>query len=210
MTGVSDALLIQDSAITLNAARLQLSGGVRWTGRWVDDSYCTQRNERTRMAEMTTLEEKLGEVLGLAQAAQGATEKVEGLVENNEIVATLKQMRDEAEETEQRCTDLADSRDGKKTAILDKAQETKVEATEMMSTYLGDDADGLDGFEFLTMAEAGEVGHWAVLGKLNESAQEAEVSELVEWALPIQERHFTEVKDGSLKLAAEKDPYEES
>jgi hypothetical protein len=80
----------------------------------------------------------------------------------------------------------------------------------MMKTYLGNDADTLDGFEFLTMAEAGEVGHWAVLGKLNESAQEAEVSELVEWALPIQERHFAEAKDGSLKLAAEKDPYQES
>jgi hypothetical protein len=146
----------------------------------------------------------------LAQAAQGATEKVEGLIENGEIVATLKQMREEAQETEKRCTDLADSRDGKKTAILDKAQETKNEATEMMSTYLGGDSDGLDGFEFLTMAEAGEVGHWAVLGKLNESAQETEVSELVEWALPIQERHFTDVKDGSLRLAGEKDPYEES
>jgi hypothetical protein len=30
------------------------------------------------------------------------------------------------------------------------------------------------------MAEAGEVGHWAVLGKLNESAQESEISDLVE------------------------------
>jgi hypothetical protein len=29
------------------------------------------------VAELTTLEEKLAEVLGLAQAAQGATEKVE-------------------------------------------------------------------------------------------------------------------------------------
>ena len=46
----------------------------------------------------------------------------------------------------------------------------------MMSTYLGDDADGLDGFEFLTMAEAGEVGHWAVLRTLNESAGEAEIA----------------------------------
>ena len=55
------------------------------------------------MAELTTLEEKLAEVLGLAQAA------------------------------------------------------------EMMETYLGEDADGLDGFEFMTMAEAGEVSHWAVL-----------------------------------------------
>jgi hypothetical protein len=162
------------------------------------------------MADLTTLEEKLAEVLGLAQAAQGATEKVEGMVEDEEIVSTLKQMRGEAEETERRCTDLAGARDGKKTAILEKAQETKAEATDMMSTYLGGDSDGLDGFEFLTMAEAGEIGHWAVLGKLNESAQEEEVSALVEWALPIQERHFAEAKDGSLKLAADKDPYEEA
>jgi hypothetical protein len=162
------------------------------------------------MAELTTLEEKLAEVLGLAQAAQGATEKVEGMVEDEEIVATLQQMREEAEQTEQRCTDVADARNGKKTAILEKAQETKGEATDMMSTYLGGESDGLDGFEFLTMAEAGEVGHWAVLDKLNESANESEISELVEWALPIQERHFADVKDGSLKLAGEKDPYEES
>ena len=33
------------------------------------------------MAEITTLEEKLAEVLGLAQAAQVAGEKVAGLVE---------------------------------------------------------------------------------------------------------------------------------
>jgi len=162
------------------------------------------------VAELTTLEEKLAEVLGLAQAAQGATEKVEGMVEDAEIVTTLKQMRDEAEETERRCAEVAGNRDGKKTAILEKAQETKTEATAMMSTYLGGESDGLDGFEFLTMAEAGEVGHWAVLGKLNESAQESEISDLVEWALPIQKRHFAEVKDGSLKLAGEKDPYEES
>jgi hypothetical protein len=149
-------------------------------------------------------------VLGLAQAAQGATEEVEGMVEDEEIVATLKRMREEAEETERRCTDAAESRDGKKTAILEKAQETKGEASEMMSTYLGGEADELDGFEFLTMAEAGEVGHWAVLGKLNESAGESGISELVEWALPIQERHFADVKDGSLKLAGEKDPYEAS
>jgi hypothetical protein len=162
------------------------------------------------MAELTTLEEKLGEVLGLAQAAQGATEKVEGLVEDDGIAGTLRQMRDEAEETERRCTDLADARDGKKTAILEKAQETKGEATEMMSIYLGGDSDGLDGFEFLTMAEAGEVGHWAVLGKLNDSAGEQEVAELVEWALPVQERHLAEAKEGSLQLAGEKDPYEEA
>ena len=110
------------------------------------------------MAELTTLEEKLAEVIGLAKAAQAATQEVEGLVDDEELQGELQRMREEAEETERRCTELADQRDGKKTAILEKAQETKNEAAEMMSTYLGSDADDLDGFEFLTMAEAGEVG----------------------------------------------------
>jgi hypothetical protein len=162
------------------------------------------------MAELTTLEEKLGEVLGLAQAAQGATEKVEGLLDDDSLAASLQKMRTEAEETERRCTAVADARDGKKTVILEKAQETKGEATEMMSIYLGEDSDGLDGFEFLTMAEAGEVGHWAVLGRLNEAAGEDGIAELVDWALPIQERHFAEVKEGCLQLAASKDPNEEA
>jgi hypothetical protein len=158
------------------------------------------------MADLTTLEEKLAEVTGLAKAAQEATEKVEGLLDDGELTQQLQRMREEAEETERRCTELADQRDGKKTAILEKAQETKNEAAEMMSTYLGSDADDLDGFEFLTMAEAGEVGHWEILGKLNEKASEEPIRELVEWALPIQERHLKDVREGSLKLAAEEDP----
>jgi len=162
------------------------------------------------MAELTTLEEKLAEVIGLAEAAQKATEKVEGLVDDDSVASKLQQMREEAEETARRGTEVAEQRDGKKTAILEKAQETKGEASEMMETYLGDDADGLDGFEFMTMAEAGEVGHWAVLQKLNEQAGEEQISELVQWALPIQERHFSETKECALQLAGEKDPYEEA
>lgn len=158
------------------------------------------------MAELTTLEEKLAEVTGLAKAAQEATTKVESLVDDQELAAKLQQMRGEAEETEQRCTRLAEERDGKKTTILEKAQETKNEAAEMMSTYLGSDSDDLDGFEFLTMAEAGEVGHWEILGKLNEKAGEEEVGELVDWALPIQERHLRDVRQGSLRLAEAQDP----
>jgi hypothetical protein len=158
------------------------------------------------MAELTVLEEKLAEVIGLAMAAQGATEKVEGLTDDEELTQKLRQMRDEARQTEERGTSYAEDLDGKKTAVLDKARETKSEATEMMSTYLEGDVDDLDGFEFLTMAEAGEVGHWAILAKLNEQAGDQRLQELVDWALPIQERHFEDVKAGSLKLAAEEDP----
>ena len=158
------------------------------------------------MADLTTIEEKLAEVTGLAGAAQDATKKVESLLDGGDLARTVQQMREEAEETESRCIEIADARDGKKTAILEKAQETKNEASEMMRTYLGEDSDELDGFEFLTMAEAGEVGHWAILGKLNESAGEQGIQELVDWALPIQERHLTTVREGSLELAAAEDP----
>ena len=58
------------------------------------------------------------------------------------------------------------------------------------------------------MAEAGEVGHWEVLGVLGEKAGRSEVEELVQWATPIQERHFQLVREGSLKLAADEDPNE--
>ena len=162
------------------------------------------------MAELTTLEEKLAEVTGLAMAAQGAGEKVSGLVDDGDLRQTLDRMVAEAKETEERCTRLAEELDGKKTAVLDKARETKQEATEMMRTYLGSDAEGLDGFEFLVMAEAGEVGHWEVLGVLGEKAGKSEVQELVDWAIPIQQRHFRDAREGSLKLASEEDPNAES
>jgi putative heme iron utilization protein len=109
------------------------------------------------MAELTNLETKLGEVTGLAMAAQAATEKVLSLANKDgqtELEGRLQQMHDEAADTEQRCTRLSDSFEGKKTAILDEARTTKAKGAEMMKIYLDRDSDSLDGFEFLTMAEA--------------------------------------------------------
>ena len=80
----------------------------------------------------------------------------------------------------------------------------------MMQTYLGGDPDALDGFEFLTMAEAGEVGHWEIVGVLADRAAHAETRSLVEWALPIQKRHLADVRNGSLLLAAQENPHETS
>jgi hypothetical protein len=161
------------------------------------------------MAELTVLQSKLGEVLGLAMAAQGATEKIGKLVEeegDGQLARTLERMRKEAAETEERCTQRAERLEGKKTALLDRAREVKQEATQMMRTYLGEDADALDGFEFLTMAEAGEAGHWSIVKVLAKRAGDAETLELAEWATPIQERHFQQAKEGSLKLAEQEDP----
>ena len=163
------------------------------------------------MAELTNLETKLGEVTGLAMAAQTATEKVLTLAKRDgesELVAALQQMHSEAAETEERCTALSESFDGKKTAILEEARSTKAKGAEMMKTYLDDESDSLDGFEFLTMAEAGEVGHWSVLKAMNGGDAHAQVTQLVGWALPIQQRHLRDVMAASVDLAAGEAPDE--
>ena len=160
------------------------------------------------MADLTNLEDKLGEVIGLAQAAEGATQKIEKMVDDSELSKKLETMRSEAEEAESRGTDLASNLEGKKTAILEKARETKQKAEEMMSTYLDEDADDLDGFEFLTMAEAGEVGHWKVMTQMAEGTSYVDIVEFGRWGIPIQERHFEEVQAACLKLAEEEDAEE--
>jgi hypothetical protein len=162
------------------------------------------------MAELTNLESKLGEVMGLAMAAQAATEKVTKLAEDeaSELVPALQQMNDEAAQTETRCMNIIDQLEGKKTAIQDEARATKSKGAEMLKTYLDDSSDALDGFEFLTMAEAGEVGHWKVLKTMNDREGDPTIAELCEWAIPIQERHLADVNQASLQLAASEDPAE--
>jgi hypothetical protein len=154
------------------------------------------------MAELTPLDEKLGEVLGLAQAAQDATTKVAGMEGAEEFEERLDQMKQEAAETERRTGELVDSLEGKKTAIRDKAAETKSEAKEMMQTYLAEEVEALDGFEFLTMAEAGELGHWEIVKTMSDTLGEGEVSQLADWAVAVQRKHFETVRESSLELAA--------
>lgn len=163
------------------------------------------------MAELTVLESKLGEVMGLAMAAKDSGGKVSRLAKKekaDDLVETLERMAMEAAETAERCEELAEGMEGKKTGILKKARETKREAAEMAQTYLGRDADALDGFEFLTMAEAGEVGHWEIVDVLARKARNTQVQELAQWAIPIQQRHLEEARKGSLKLAEQEDPNE--
>jgi hypothetical protein len=56
------------------------------------------------------------------------------------------------------------------------------------------------------MTEAGEVGRWKILAKVNEKAGEEAIRGLVDFALPIQERHQGEVREIALGLAAEEYP----
>ena len=160
------------------------------------------------MAKLTNMETKLAEVIGLAMAAQDATTKVAKMVDDRELAGQLKTQKEEAAAAEQDGMELASSIRGKKGAIGKEARPVKKKAAKMMTDYLERNSDGLDGFEFLTMAEAGEVGHWGVLGEMAKSAGSREVRQLVSKHLPIQRRHLKEATAGALKLASEEDPNE--
>jgi hypothetical protein len=153
------------------------------------------------MAELTPLDEKLGEVLGLAQAAQDATKQVRGMEDAEDFEDELEQMRAEAAETERRTDDLVAGMDGRKTAIREKARETKSEAVEMMKTYLAGEEEALDGFEFLSMAEAGELCHWEIVQTMADTLSLGDVSELADWAVEVQRGHVETVRTASLELA---------
>jgi hypothetical protein len=163
------------------------------------------------VAELTNLETKLGEVVGLAMAAQAATKKVSTLArkeKRSDLVDLLRRMHQEAKEAEERGTSVADSFEGKKSAILKEAREVKKKGAEMISTYLDEESDALDGLEFLTMAEAGEVGHWEILARFNRAARHPEVKALTTWGVPIQKRHLADVRAASLRIVDEEDPDE--
>ena len=153
------------------------------------------------MADLSPLDEKLAEVLGLAQAAQDATAKVARMDGAQDFADQLDRMREEAAETERRTDELVDSLEGRKTAIRELARETKGEAGDMMQTYLAGEDEALDGFEFLTMAEAGELGHWEIVRRMGATLGDHRVVALADWSVELQRRHFDGVRQSSLKLA---------
>jgi hypothetical protein len=154
------------------------------------------------MAELTPLDEKLGEVLGLAQAAQTVTETVSKMEGADAFRDELATMSRQAEETERLTDALVDGLEGRKTAIREKARETKSEAGDMMKAYLGDEEEALDGFEFLSMSEAGELCHWEIVGEMAQKLGDRASKELAEWAVPVQRGHIEMVRRAALALAA--------
>jgi hypothetical protein len=153
------------------------------------------------MADLAPLDEKLAEVLGLAQAAQAATDTVSRMEDADAFAGDLERMHEQAAETERRTDVLIDGLEGKKTAVRERARETRSEATDMMKTYLGGEEEALDGFEFLSMAEAGELCHWEIVEKMAEAIGAQDVHTLAGWAVGVQREHVETVRRASLQLA---------
>jgi hypothetical protein len=58
------------------------------------------------------------------------------------------------------------------------------------------------------MAEAGELAHVEIVAQLNKKARNAQVKELVDSVIPIQQRHVKDTRQATLTLAGREDPNE--
>jgi hypothetical protein len=71
----------------------------------------------------------------------------------------------------------------------------------MREAYLSGEEEALDGFEFLTMAEAGDLGHWEIVQTMADAMGETQAAELAAWAVDVQHRHVERVRQSCLQLA---------
>jgi hypothetical protein len=66
-----------------------------------------------------------------------------------------------------------------------------------------EEEEALDGFEFLSMAEAGELCHWEIVEKMSETIGDDDVHTLAGWAVGVQREHVETVRRASLALAVQ-------
>ena len=160
------------------------------------------------MAALTRLEDKIGEVIGLAMASQIATKLVAELTRgvDPDLAERLDEMKDESAETEGRATEFADAFEGKRSDVLARAVEVRTRSIGLLTSYLDNDSDALDGLEFLTMSVAAEVAHWSVLTQFNVRLEDEDLADLLAWSMPTQMGHLQLVLEASRELAAEFDP----
>ncbi len=154
------------------------------------------------VAELTVVQEKLAEALGLALAAEIATGRVEERVHDDALVEALLEMRRDARELQARIDGVASRyEDEVYWELHAHAAYVQRKAGEMAGAWFKAATDGVQALQFLAMGEAGEVATWAALAQLNGQWDPA-VTELCEWALAVQERHLKDALEGVVRLAS--------
>ena len=146
------------------------------------------------MVEKETLEETIGECLGLERAAQKAVDELDskGLLKpeaKKRIMGMQKDASGHEEKLQKLVEKVTESEDLDSQSIEEHAKETVEKTSEIMKTYLGEDPDELDAMEFLCIAEGGEVAHYEVLLKLASGVKDKKFATGVRAILQEEKKH---------------------
>jgi hypothetical protein len=140
---------------------------------------------------LTVLLEKLAEAHGLAISSSTVAAKLRDRIADPVVLEQLELMRTEADQTRQRCL-VVESTFGEELGreMLAHANSTSETGADLVGAWFKAGTDPLRAWLFLIMGEAAEVAAWSVVRELAEGTAEADVKQLAEWALPVQERHL--------------------
>jgi hypothetical protein len=153
------------------------------------------------VAALTPLQEKLAEVHGLALAAPAVLARVEARVDDEALRAELRALSVDARDVQRRCARVAAAwGEDAYWDVLAHAASVERKAGELANAWFRAGTDGVQAYELLAMAEAGEVAATLALQVLGEG--DREVAELAAWALAVQERHLQSALDGCVRAAA--------
>ena len=157
---------------------------------------------------LTVLQQKLAEAHGLAIAAAAVTRTVEARIEDADLRRELRSMRDDAEETRQRCLRVERAAAGGASRRAARARDLERTRRPPISSGRGSrpvrtrSARGASS----TMGEAGEVAAWTAVAALAMRGDDGDVAELAAWALPVQKRHLETALDAIAPLSTTFDP----
>jgi hypothetical protein len=152
---------------------------------------------------LSPLERTLATAHGLAMAATVAVEHVEPRTPDGPLGARLRQMHDDAVETRRRCL-RAERAFGEEdaTEMLAHAHKVNERGADLVGAWFKAGTEPIQAWMFLAMGEAAEVAAWRSFARLLREADGGPhpIRKLVEWALPLQERHLDMALDGAASL----------
>lgn len=153
------------------------------------------------MGELTPLQEKLGEVHGLALAAPALVARVAGRVDDASLRRRLRALEVDALDLQERCARVAAAwGEDAYWDVLAHAATVERKAAELATAWFRAGTDAVRAYELLAMAEAGELAATLALQALGEG--DGEVAKLAAHALAVQERHLRTALDGCVRCAA--------
>jgi hypothetical protein len=153
------------------------------------------------VGELSPLQEKVGEVHGLALAAPAVLAKVADRVDDEALRFELRALEVDAHDVQKRCARVAAAW-GEELYwdVLAHSAYVERKAGELANAWFKAGTSAVQAYEFLAMAEAGEVAATLALRVLG--VGDAEAAELAAWALALQERHLQTALDGCVRAAA--------
>jgi hypothetical protein len=156
---------------------------------------------------LTTVQELLAKAHGLAIAATTVADKVAARVVDANVRAELHVMQEEARRTRAWCLELEQRyEDPLAQELLHHANTADEKSSDLAGAWFKAGTGPLEALTFLAMGEAGEVAVWTALAELVRGSDDEELVALVEWALPVQERHLRVALGAIANVARLADP----